>query len=177
MTQFGQAESGRVEIHRVRLEDDARAGVALADGADGLEGCHGVAVFEPLGVHAAVPLDFDFERARQRVHHRYADAVQAARETVVLSVELPAGVEFGQYEFDARELVLRMHIHGHAAAVVEDLDGPVGEQRDLNFRGVAADDFVDRVVHNLHHHVVRARGVRVHAGATAYRIQPGQHLN
>ena len=78
-------------------------------------------------MHAAVPLDFDLEPVRQRVYHRHADAVQAAGEAVVLAVELAAGMELGQYELDARQLVLRMHVHGHAATVVEHLDGPVRE--------------------------------------------------
>ena len=61
----------------------------------------------------------------ERVHHRNAHPVQATGEAVGLVVELAAGVQAREDQFHATDLLLRVHVHRHAAAVVSHLDGPV----------------------------------------------------
>ena len=56
------------------------------------------AVDERLRAAAAVALDLDLEPARQRVHDRHADAVQAAGDLVALAAELAAGVEHREHD-------------------------------------------------------------------------------
>ena len=58
---------------------------------------------------------------RQRIHHRHAHAVQSAGMLVGLVVEFSAGVQARQDQFDAADLLLRMNVDRHAAAVVLDL--------------------------------------------------------
>ena len=163
MAQAGQGEIGRVEVGGIRPEPDARARIALTDRADLLEFRFAVAVGEHHVVFDAVALDPDLEFFRQGVDHRYADAVQAARELVVLVVELAAGVQLGQDQFHARNLLFRVNVHGHAAAVVDHLDRTVLECRYGYLPGVARQRLVHAVVDDLHRQVVGAGGIRVHA--------------
>src|SRR5690606_18065347 len=79
-----------------------------------------LAAREGDAVHLAVAPDGDLETLRQRVRHRHAHAVQAARETVgaaVRLVELAAGVQPREHDLDDRNALLRMLAHRDATAV------------------------------------------------------------
>ena len=120
---------------------------------------------------AAVAVDLEVEAARQRVHHRHADAVEAAGDLVALAAELPARVQHGQHDLGRRlALVLGVVVDGHAASVVDDAAPAVGEQRDVDPGAVAGHRLVDGVVDDLVDQVVepgRAGGSDVHPGPFA----------
>ena len=108
-----------------------------------------VATAARVGLHVvlAVALDPRHQLRAERVHHRGAHAVQAARVDVVALLELSAGVQRGEDDLQRRLLVLRHHVHGDAAAVVVTVAVlpslcSVTSMR----RGVAVDHLVDRVV-------------------------------
>ena len=120
----------------------------------------------------AVAPDLDVELLRERVDAGDADAVQAARDLVVGGVELAAGVEDGEDDLDGG--------HGHAvdglvvdrdaAAVVDNGDGVVDMDGDVDAGRVAGERFVDGVVDDLVDEVVQpllAGGPDVHRGTFA----------
>ena len=147
-------------IVRVGPERDRRAG------AFGVAGAHErpgglAAVVERLLVVAAVAVDLELEPARQRVHDRHADAVQAAGDLVALAAELAAGVQHREHDLGRRLVgVLGVRVDRDAAAVVDDAAAAVGEQRDVDARRVARERLVDRVVDDLVDEVVEARSDR-----------------
>src|SRR5471032_1787323 len=136
-------------------------------------------------VDFAVAADGQLEQFRQRVDARYAHAVQAARDLVGVLVELAAGVQLRHDDFGGRafRVVLVVHLQAgrHAAAVVGDRDRVVRVDGDVDFRAVAGQRFVDRVVQHFEHQVVQAGAVRgvadVHAGTLAHRFQAFQDLD
>ena len=98
--------------------------------------------------------------------------MQAAGILVIAVRELTAGVKFGQDKLDTAHALFFMDIDRHAAAVVFDLDRAVFvESEGQRFR-VAGECFVDAVIDNLLHHMVRTRGIGIHAGALAHGIEP-----
>jgi hypothetical protein len=78
---------GLREDRRVGQERDARAG--LVGGADLRERLDRLAAAIGLAPHRPAAPDLELELLGQRVHHRHADAVQAARDLVGAVVELP----------------------------------------------------------------------------------------
>ena len=124
---------------------------------------------------AAVAVDLEVEPARQRVHDRHADAVQAAGDLVALAAELAAGVQHGEHDLGRRlALVLGVVVDRDAAAVVDDPAAAVGEQRDVDPRRVAGHRLVDRVVDDLVDEVVQAGEpgrADVHPGAFPDRLE------
>ena len=70
-----------------------------------------------------------------------------------------------------------MHIHRQATPVVHHLDGAVEMQRDFDIAAEPGQDLVDTVVQNLLQQVVWPGGVRVHARASAHRLEPFQQLH
>src|SRR3546814_1508098 len=60
---------------------------------------------------------FPYTTLFRSVDHADADAVQAAAECVVLVAELAARVQAGEDQFHARDLLLRVDVDRHAAAV------------------------------------------------------------
>ena len=90
----------------------------------------GDAVAEADEVLLAVAPDLELEHGRQRVDHRHADAVQAARDlvgVVVLALaELAAGVQLGHDHLGGGNAFLGVHAGGDAAAVVAHRAGAVG---------------------------------------------------
>ena len=177
MAQCAYRELVAVEVFAVRPEAHAGAGVALADGTDGLQRRGTEAVAELHAVFVAVALDADLDLGRQRVDHRNADAMQAAGEGVVLAVELAAGVQAGQDQFDARDAFLGVDVDRHAPAVVGHLAAAVGVQHDRHRFGVAGQGFVDGVVDHFLGQMVRAGGVGVHARAAFDRVQARQDFD
>ena len=140
----------------------------------------GHADLEGLEPVEAVALDLDLDPLGQRVDHRDADAVQAAGDLVAGATELAAGVQHGEHDGDRGELLARRDVDRDAATVVGDLDGAVGEDRDLDAVAVAGQCLVDRVVHDLLHQVVQAAlagGADVHARALADRLETLEDLD
>ena len=161
--QARQRELRRVEVLRIRPEAHRRARRRLRDLADDLELAAALAVGKAHVVFLAVAADPDLEVLRQRVDDGHSDAVQAARELVVLVRELTAGVQPREDQLDAGELLLRMDVDGHAAAVVGDFERAVGVEHDVDLLRMPSDSLVDAVVDDLVREVVRPRRIRVHA--------------
>ena len=101
--------------------------------------------------------------------------MQAAGDLVAAAVaELAAGVQDGQHDLDGRALLLLHHRDRDAAAVVDDRDGVVGMDRDVDARAVAGERLVDGVVDDLVDEVVQAAHAGrpdVHAGSLADRLE------
>ncbi len=126
-------------------------------------------------VFSAAPPDAQVEALGQRVDHRDADAVQAARHLVRVLVELPAGMQPRHDHFRRRDSFLLVYVDRDAPAVVGDGDRAVGVHLHAYRVAVSAESFVDGIVDGLVDHVVQARAVigvaDVHAGPLAHRIQ------
>ena len=120
-------ELGDREDLRVGPEGHPRAG--LLRGADGLDRRDRLALLVGLLPDLAVAPNLDVEALRQRVDHRDADAVEAARDLVGVVVELPARVEVRHDDLERLALVLVVHPDRDAAPVVLDRDGVVGVDR------------------------------------------------
>ncbi len=106
----------------------------------------------------AVAPDLDVELLRERVDAADADAVQAAGDLVVGGVELAAGVEHGEDDLHGGHLLAvdDLVVDGDAAAVVDDGDGVVDVDGDVDACGVAAEGLVDGVVDDLIDEMVQA---------------------
>ena len=75
----------------------------------------------------------------------------------VFFVELAAGVEHRQHDFGGG-LAALVHVDGNAAAVVDDGDGVVDVERDVDLGRVSGERFVDRVVDDLVDEVMQPCG-------------------
>src|SRR5690606_22902937 len=116
----------------------------------------------------------------ERVHDAHTHAVQPAGDLVAALVELAARVQHRHRQLDARQLLGRMDVDRDAAPVVDDGDGVIGVDRDVDLRAEAGERLVDRVVDDLVDEVVQpARPCRadVHAGALPDRLEALQHLD
>jgi hypothetical protein len=180
-----------LEDVEVRPEADARAGLLRRDALDlaqlvaRLELALVVevtcdAVLERELVRGAVAVDLGDELRRQRVHDRGTHAVQAARRAVGAAAELAAGVQFGEHDLERGHLSFGVLVDGDAAPVVEDLDGTVAVERDLDAVRVARSGFVDGVVDELPHQVQQsgaAGAADVHARPLAHGVEPFEGLD
>ena len=140
-----------------------------------------LAALERHAVELLAARDLDLHALGQRVRHRNADAVQAARGLVDLGVEFAAGVQRAHDHFE-RRLVLefRMRIDRNAAAVVGDGDEAVGRHLDLDPVGVAGERLVHGIVDHLGEQVMQrllVGAADIHAGAAAHRFEPFQDLD
>ena len=172
-----EAELNRLEDHPVREEADLRP--ALLRLAGDLDVGHRVAVVVHLVVDQAVAPNLEVERLGEGVHHRDADAVQAARHLVAVVVELPPGVEDRHHDLGRRPPAL-VHVDRDAAAVVDHRDRVVEVDRDVDRVAEAGERLVDRVVHHLVDQVVeplRSRRADVHGGTLADRLEPLEDLD
>ncbi len=163
-----------LEDFRIRPESDGRAGPLRRLTLHELAG---LGVLVGLAPVVAVVVDLGFEPVRQRVDHGNADTVQTTGHRVGVGVELATRVQLGHDHFDGGD-ALGVHAGRDATAVVDDLDAPIGEQRDLDLRGVARHRLVDRVVDDLPDQVVQATlagGADVHARAFANRLEAFQN--
>jgi hypothetical protein len=70
-----------------------------------------------------------------------------------------------------------MNVDRHAAAVVCDFQRAVLVQHHVDALGVAGQRLVDRVIDDFVGKVVRTAGIRVHAGSSAYRIEPAEYFD
>jgi hypothetical protein len=83
----------------------------------------------------------------------------------------------GQDQLDAGNLLLRMHVDRHAAAVVVHLDRLVLEQGDGDLVRVARQGLVDTVVDDFVDEMVGPAGVGVHPRPAAHGVEARQYLD
>ena len=168
---------GGVEVFWVHPEAQARAGIFLAHAAHDFQLAVGITIAEFHAVFVAVALDEQLDLLRQRIDYADAHAMQAAAEGVVAVAELAAGMQAGQDQFHAGDLLFRVDVHRHAATVVADLATAVFEKDDFDLAGVTGQRLVHRVVDDFLGQVVGARGVGVHARTALDRVQAGKDFN
>ena len=119
----------------------------------------------------------------ERVDAAHAHAVQAAGNLVGGGVEFAAGMQLGQHHLHrGHHLAVadRHHVHGNAAAVVDDGDGVVDVDDDFDLLGVAGQGLVDGVVDHLVDQVVQAHfagRADVHGRTQAHRLQAFEDLD
>jgi hypothetical protein len=145
-----------------------------------LDLAHPHALLVALAPQVPVAPHLDLEPRRQRVGHRRADAVQAARDLVAAAAELAAGVQAGEDELERRDAGLLVDADRDAATVVVDGDDALGIDLHDDLGAVPGERLVDRVVDDLPDEVVqpaRARAADVHAGALAYRVEALEDLD
>src|ERR1700733_14443358 len=123
---------------------NARA-AALADaGLAQLAG--GIAAAEIHLPGVAVAPDFDVEFLRERVDATDADAVETAGNFIGGGIEFSARVELGEHNLHRRHVLTAGKIHhvdGNAATIVDDCDGVINVDDDINFLAVTGERFVD----------------------------------
>src|SRR5579883_2834478 len=108
----------RVENRTIGEEGDrgaeAVSGPEIGDWRSGHAGC----VF--LDVQVAVADGLGAEPLRKGVDRRDANAVQAARDLIAVSAELPSRMQSGHDSLQARETRLRVHVDWNTPPVVRD---------------------------------------------------------
>ncbi len=153
------------------------AGAGLAQLADGL------AAAEVHLPGVAVAPDLDVELLREGVDATDADAVEAAGDLVVGGIEFAAGMELGEHDLDGGHhfaVADRHHVDGDAAAVVNDGDGVVDVDDDIDLLRVAGEGLIDGVIDDFIDEVMKAHfagGADVHGGAEAHGLEAFEDLN
>ena len=154
-------------------------------GADNLQRGDRIAKGKTHVMFLPVAPDGEVEPFAQRIDHRHANAVQAARYLIGIVVrrvfKLSARVQLGHDDFGSRHAFLGMDAGRDAAAIIFDRDRPIGVQRNVDPVAMPGQRLVNRIVRYLEHHVVQARSVvgvaDIHAGAFAHCIKALEHLD
>src|ERR1700737_4937113 len=140
-----------------------------------------MAALERHAVELLAAGDFDLEPRGQRVHHRDADAVQAAGGLVNLGVEFATGMQRAHDDFERGFFwKFRMRIDRNAASIVGDGEESVGAQLHFDEGGMARQRLVHGVVDDFGEQMVQrllVGAADIHAGPAAYRLEPFEHLD
>ena len=160
------------------MEGDLGAGLARLAGDFQLRFGHaaGVGLLPDL----AVAPDLQLQPIGKRVHDGNAHAVQAAGNFVGVAVEFSAGVQHGHDHFGGGLFLRGVHVHGNAAAVVDDGDAVVVVHDDVDLVAVAGHGFVHGIVHHFPNEMMQALlagRADVHRGALAHRFQAAEHFD
>ena len=172
-----QRDLGAVEVRGIGPEAHRRSGVVLADVAHHFELRVDLSVAEGDVVFLAAAPHPALEVLGKRVHHRHADAVQAAGELVGALGELPARVQTGQDQLDTAHLLLRMDVDRHAATVVAHLDRAVLVHGHVDAAAMTDQRLVDAVVDHFVGEMVRPTGVGVHARPAPDGLEAAQDFD
>ena len=146
---------------------------------DGFDTLLGIADFVPLVVVQAVSFDDDVQGLGESVDGGGTHAVQAAGGLVGGFFKLATSVEFGHDDFESGEAG-RVLVDGDAAAVVDDRNGTVVAQKNVDLLAKAGDGFVDGVVDNFFEQVVETTSVGradVHARAFADGLETFENFD
>ena len=131
-----------------------------------------VALLMPL----PATLDRRDQLHRQRVHHRAANAMQAARAHVAALLKLPARMQRRENDLQRAPLLRRVHVDRDATAVVCDAHAPlIGVQHHLDEARMPIQRLVHRIVHHLPEKVMQTARVcaaDVHRRPLPHRLEP-----
>lgn len=177
----GRFETGaRAEDLGIGMEPHLGA-PAIGRRSDLLQGTKRRAPAEILGPQRAVAGDLDAQAVGQRIDHRDADSVQAARNLIGVAAELAAGMQGGQNDLEGAFVgEARVRIDRDAPAVVAHADGSIDGQIDIDDLGIASHRLVHGVIKDFRHQMMEGAFVgsaNVHAGAPTHRFKPFQHFD
>ena len=152
---FAQSLSQRVIVVFGRREDGfvgqkVDLGAAPLRGTSHPQFTGGCAAAEIHFPGMAVAPYFHIQFLAESIHAAHADAMQSTGHFVVRGVELSACVEFGQHHLNGRHrLAVRkcLHINGDTTTVVDDSDGVVHVDGNVDFLGITGKGFVNGVVY------------------------------
>jgi hypothetical protein len=181
MLQRREVELGLGEGLGRGQEGHLRAALALGGVAHQDQVVLRLAVAEAQEVFLAVAPDVQVEPRAQRIDHRGAHAVQAARYLVGILVELSAGMELREDHVGGGNAFFLVDVDRHAAAVVAHRGRAVAVQDHLDPVAIARERLVDRIVDDLVDHVMQAGAVvgvaDIHARTLAHGFEAAQHLD
>jgi hypothetical protein len=169
---------GGVEDGVVGQEGDL--GAAVVAGTEHFHGVERLAVGVFLDEVEPVAEDLGGEVLGEGVHAGDADAVQTAGDLVGVLVELAARVQHGHDDLQGGAFLLRMHVGGNAAPVVEHADGVAFQYLDFDIVAESGEGLVDGVVHHLVHQVVQtavAYVADIHGGTLPHGLKSFQNLD
>ena len=134
-----------------------------------------------LRVKHLIARNLNLKPIRQRVHHRDADTVQAARCLVSLAIEFAARMQRRENNFQrGLRFVFRMHVNWNAATIIINGQAAVLMQPHVDPVGVTGNRLVHGIVERFGKEVMQRLFVGsadIHAGTTAHRLKPLEHLN
>ena len=125
-------------------------------------------------------MDFRGKGVRQGVDAGDTHAVQTAGDLVTVLVELTAGMQHGEHDFQSAAMLLLVHTRRDTTAVILDTDGVVFQNFHIHVRAIAGHGLVDTVIDNLIHQVVQAAFADIadiHGRALAHSLKAFQNLN
>src|SRR5207247_1080057 len=157
----------RIHDRRIGLESDFRAGAVAFGGAELLDLGGGIAAFIFLDVDLAVAIDAGLGPFGKGGDGLGADAVQAGRRLVGTLVELGAGAEGSEHDFERGPAHLGVNVHGNAATVVGHGQAAIDVDLDVDIPAEAAQGLINAVIDQLVDQVVQSLGAGiadVHAG-------------
>ena len=93
--------------------------------------------------------DFQLQPLGESVDAGNADTVQSAGDFVAFGIELAAGVQLGHHDFSRRDALLFVHVHGNAAAVIDDRHGIIDVNGDVDWCAIPRQRFIHGVVHHF----------------------------
>ena len=132
-------------------------------------------------VQLAVAADSELKPDGERIDHRHAHAMQAARDLIGILVEFAARMQLGHDDFGGRNAFGRMDVGRNAASVIRHRHGAIGVQRHRHQIGMTGKRLVDGVVDDFIDHVVQAGTVigiaDIHAGPFAHGIKALEDLD
>ena len=183
---FTETFGERVVVIHDRVGEDFRVGPEGDHGARMVGVANAVQLLDRFAalkrnfMLATIAAHNNLETRGKRIHARNANAVQAAGNLIALAAEFTASMKDGENDLDRRNFLFRMFVDRNSAAVVDDRDGIVLMNRDIDFGAIAGKGLVDGVVHNLIHKVVqttRTRRTDIHAGAHTHGFKALEDLN
>ena len=148
--------------------------------ADFVQLRRGVAVIEVDLVFLAAALHVHLDAGRKRIHDRNADAMKATGNLVTLAAEFAAGMQNGENDLNRRNLFLGVHIDRNATAVIGNGNRVIGMDPNLDVVAVTRKRFVDGVVDDFVHKMMKAARAgrsNVHTRTLAYRFEAFEDLN
>ena len=173
--EFSLRDRRRIEKTWVGPGAHQCAGCLLRRIADPAQGLNDLAARKHDLMARTVAHHLYFQPRRQRIGHRHANAMQAAREAIrrgaVAFVEFAAGVQLRKHDFDRRHFLNRMHLDRDATPVVLDSYRAIAMQHHPDALAITAQRFIGGVVDGLLNDVQGAIRARVHARTVANGFQ------
>ena len=172
------AEVNFLENADIGVKSDFCSGFARLAGDRELR--FGNSAFVGLFPDLAVAQDFQVQPIGKRIDDGNAHTMQAARNFVGFAIEFSAGVQNGHDHFGSGLFLRGMHIHGNAAAVIDDGDAVVVMDDDIDLVAIAGQRFIHRVIYHLPNQVVQTLlGGRadIHRRTFAHGLEIAQHFD
>ena len=164
----------------VRKEHNCGSCLTRITYSDFFQRIHCLSAFISLFINFTFTADGDFQPGRQCIYNRSAYSMETTGYFVSSTAEFTAGMKNGKNNFNCRDSCFMIDTYRNTTSVIDNCNGIIRIDHNLNFRTKSSKCFINRIVYDLINQMMKTSAgctSDIHTRSLSYGFQTFQNLD